>query len=438
MRIRERIVLWGYITAVNLLMPLGILFGLPIFLCQEKRRNTLFKRLGFQRLPGTSGSSRPVWVHALSLGETLSSTSLLEELRPQLGERPLYFSVSTLSAMQIASERIRPFVDGLFYFPLDLWWPAHRTLRAISPCLMVFVETDIWPGFQCQLRRTATPALLVNGRLSPGSYRACCRFKSLFAPALNTFDRIYPQSKTEAQRYVDVGVNPQRLGRPGNLKFDVAGRQPGPEDIRALGQRLNVNPSDNVLLAGSTHMGEEEIVMKAYAIVRREVGNVRLILVPRHPARAGEVIELARRAGWNARPLTTVQNGESWDVLVVDVMGVLSRLYCIAKASFVGGSLVRKGGQNPLESAAAGCPVMFGPDMNDFPDIAKWLLESKAAYEVSDESSLGAKWLRILRDEHEWKGMREACRRVVEEHRGSTALIAGEVKALIKVLEEEG
>lgn len=432
MRIREQIVLWSYIGAVNVLMPLGILIGLPVLLLKEKRRETLFKRLGFQRLPRADDQKRPVWVHALSLGETLSCVSLVEEVRARLRERPLYFSVSTLAAMRIANDRIAPLVDGLFYFPLDLWWPARRVLQRVWPCLMVFIETDIWPGFQHQLRRTGTPAVLVNGRLSPDSYQACRRFRSLFAPALNTFRKIYPQSKTEAQRYLDVGLVPERLGGPGNLKFDVASRAPSGDEIRLLGERLGLKSSDIVLLAGSTHPGEEEVVLRAYGGVRQQVPEARLVIVPRQPRRADEVAALARRAQWNVGLFTTAESCDRWDVLVVDVMGVLSKLYYFATASFVGGSLISEGGQNPLESAAAGCPVMFGPDMSDFPDIARWLLESKAAAEVADGTTLEAKWLQVLSDANVRERMREAGLRVVQEHRGATASIAAEIIDLVR------
>jgi len=430
MRLREQMLLWCYIVAANLLMPLGILLGLPLFLLKEKRRKTLFRRLGFQRLPDTRGGKQPIWVHALSLGETLSCVSLMEELRQRVRDRPIYFSVSTLSAMQMASDRIGGFVDGLFYFPFDLWWSTHRVLTRISPCLVVFIETDIWPGFQYQLRRTGTPAVLVNGRLSPASYRACSRFRSLFAPALNTFHRVYPQSKTEAQRYAEIGVASDKLGRVGNLKFDVASRPPKSGGLSALRKRLGLEPADLVLLAGSTHAGEERQVIEAYAAVRKNMPGIRLIVVPRHPTRADEVVAQVKQRGWNVQTFTAIDNQKPWDVLVVDAVGVLSLLYHLAIVSFVGGSLVRKGGQNPLEAAAAGCPVMFGPDMSDFPDIAKWLKEGGAALEVSNATLLGEAWMKVLSDGAARQQMRDACLRTIEEHGGSTSLMAEEISVL--------
>jgi 3-deoxy-D-manno-octulosonic-acid transferase len=171
--------------------------------------------------------------------------------------------------------------------------------------------------------------------------------------------------------------------------------------------------------------------MSAFLAVRRAHPPARLILVPRHPVRAGEVVELARRSLPHVQRYSTVDAAQPWEVLVVDVMGVLSRLYALASLSFVGGSLVRKGGQNPLESAAAGCPVFFGPDMSDFPDIARWLLEAGAARTVADGAELGARWIEVLQDEGARTAMREACRGVIAEHCGCTTAIAEEVSALI-------
>lgn len=432
MRFREQLALWLYLGAVNCLMPLGILLSLPFLLLKEKRRRTLLPRLGWQRFPSLASAQPPVWIHALSVGETLSSVSLVETLRQRLAPRPIVFSVSTLAAMQIAQERIWSLVDGLFYFPLDLWWPVRRTLRRISPALIVFIETDVWPGFQYQVSRARIPAVLVNGRLSPDTYAACSRFRSLFAPALNRFDRLHPQSESEAQRYREVGVAPDRLGRCGNLKFDVARREPGPNELAALRQRLGLRDDDVVLLAGSTHPGEEEMVIGAYHLVREQARAAKLILVPRHPARASVVSRLTELSCRRVRCLSDLAHRDEWEVLVVDVLGVLSTLYHLATVSFVGGSLVPKGGQNPLESAAAGCPVMMGPDMRDFPDIAAGMIASGAARQIANGSALGKHWLGLLSDPQSLNRMREACRLFIQEHCGATRAVADSIVTLLE------
>lgn len=427
MRLRESIALGAYTAAFNLLLPLGILVGLPFLLLKEKRRKTVFKRLGLQQFPVAVKSGRPIWVHALSLGELLSCEALMQALRERVQDRPIYLSVSTLSAMQLAEDRFRASVDELFYFPLDLWWSVRRALKRVNPAVIAFIETDIWPGFQHQTRAARIPVLLVNGRLSPDSQQAYRRFRSLFVPALNTFRTIYPQSSTEAQRYRDVGVQAERLGYTGNLKFDVADALQSTTDKAALRNRLGVKTDDLVLLAGSTHPGEEQAVLDAFEKVRQRIGLAKLIIVPRHPARGAEVLELARRRRLVVHAFTSGKAAAPWDVTVVDAIGVLSKLYTIARVSFVGGSLVPKGGQNPLESAAGGCPVVFGSDMSDFPDIAMWLVQHGAATQIEESAMLADAWLEILSSDDRWRAMSRAGRRVVEENRGATDTIVEEI-----------
>lgn len=421
---------WAYLAVMNIILPPLLLVALPFLWLKEKRRKTLFQRLGFQSLPDGRAGARPLWVHALSLGELLSCTTLIRELRETVSDRPIVFSVSTLSAMQMARERIAPFVDHIFYFPLDLWWPVHRVLARVNPALVVFIETDVWPGFQGQLRTRDIPAILVNGRLSPDGERACRRFGSLFVPALNTFKEIHPQSQGEAQRYRDVGVEANRIATVGNLKFDVAGTAPTREALQALSRDLGLTSDDVVVLAGSTHPGEEEAVLRAFETVRARVANAKLLLVPRHPARGAEVAALARRA-WRVHLFSNGPATSPWDVWVVDAMGVLSKLYHVADVSFVGGSLVAKGGQNPLESAAAGCPVVFGFDMSDFPDIATSLMEEGAAEQIGEADVLGERWLDILMDGPRRERMALAGRRVVAQNRGATRRVAGRIGRLL-------
>jgi 3-deoxy-D-manno-octulosonic-acid transferase len=252
---------------------------------------------------------------------------------------------------------------------------------------------------------------------------------------LNTFRKVYPQSQSEARRYREVGLESEKLGSAGNLKFDAASCPPRGDELNQLRQQLGLTRNDIVMLAGSTHPGEEEMVLEAFDTVRRHFSDAKLMVVPRHPTRGDEVAALARRDELRVQQFSKRQTSERWDVLVVDAMGVLSRLYHVASVAFVGGSLVSKGGQNPLESAAAGCPVMFGSDMTDFPDIAAWLLESSAAQEVSDGAMLGERWLHVLSHPDVREHMHKECLRVVEEHRGAVAMIANEIVTLVTHVE---
>ena len=410
-----------YRTAFTLAILLFVVL-FPLWLFTAKRRATLFKRLGWQPYPQPKPSSgKPVWIHALSIGELLSAGSLIQSLRRELGDRPLYLSVSTASAFAMAQDRFPQFCDGMFYFPYDVAFAVDRCLDAVDPALIVLVETDIWPGFLDDVRRRRIPCVLVNGRLSPDSFRLYRGLHLLFESAFDTFDGIYPQSTGEAQRFLAVGVAPDRLRHHGNLKFDVAASVPDPDVVEDLRAEFFVSPDSRILIAGSTHRGEEEIVRSCFLRLRSRFPTLQLIIVPRRPERGIEVLQLFQQDGTETAIASRL--GRSTPVVVVDRMGYLSRLYALADVAVVGGSFVPQGGQNPIEPAACGKPVLFGPDMRDFPDVAAWLLKAGAAIQAENEHDLFAACDRLLSDPAEAREMGERARAVVEEHQGTTGRV---------------
>ena len=391
----------------------------PLWLFSAKRRATLFKRLGWQPYPASKPSfGKPVWIHALSIGELLSAGGLIQSLRRELGDRPMYLSVSTASAFAMAQDRFSRFCDGIFYFPYDVTFAVDRCLDAVDPALIVLVETDIWPGFLNEVRRRRISCVLVNGRLSPDSFRLYRGLRLLFQSSFNTFDGIYPQSAGEAQRFLALGIAPDRLRHRGNLKFDVAASVPDRTVVAALQQEFFVSPDSRILIAGSTHRGEEEIVRSCFLRLRSRFPTLRLIIVPRRPDRGTEVLQLFQQDGTEA--VLASRQSRSTPVVVVDRMGYLSRLYALADVAVIGGSFVPQGGQNPIEPAACGKPVLFGPDMHDFPDVAAWLLKAGGAIQTETEHDLFAACDRLLSDPAEARAMGERARGVVKEHQGTT------------------
>lgn len=431
LRWHQWIVLALYRALFTLVLLLFVVL-FPLWIFTTKRRKTLFKRLGWQDYPQARQSPhQPVWIHALSIGELLSAGSLIEQVRPAIGDRPLYLSVSTLSAFTIATERFIPFCDGLFYFPFDVACSVTRCLNKVDPALVVLIETDIWPGFLAEIRRRQIPCLLVNGRLSPESFRSYNSFRALFQPAFNTFRSVYPQSPGETERFRAIGLEPARLGRTGNLKFDVALSIPGENAIAALRQELNFPSDSRILIAGSTHPGEEDLIRSCFLKLRNEFPTLRLILVPRRPERGAEVLNLFRHDGLDTA-LLSQPNHSIPGVVVVDRLGYLSRLYALADIAVVGGSFVPKGGQNPIEPAACGKPVLFGPDMHDFPDVSKWLIEAGGAVQASREEDLYATCHRLLSDAQEARMMGDRARRVVMENQGTTVKIVQDIAGMVR------
>jgi 3-deoxy-D-manno-octulosonic-acid transferase len=434
---RFRLALVAYMAVFNLLLPLVVLPFLPLLLLIRKRRKTLFRRLGFQYYPGDSQSRfNPVWIHALSVGELLSCIPLIKELREQLPARPLYLSVSTLAAHEIATEKVGTQIDGLFYFPYDLLPPVRRCLTKIRPALFLLIETDIWPGFLMEMRRFGIPCLLLNGRLSSSSFRFSLLLSALFAPAFNTFVRIYPQSAQESKRFLALGVEREKICPAGNLKFDLRDPLPSLELIVDLRQSIGVSEGDLLLLAGSTHPGEEAMLKSSFLILRQQHPKLKLLIVPRHPGRAAEIQRLFAGEALRVALLSEGTDPEA-DVTVVDRMGLLSGLYALADVAFVGGSLVRKGGQNPIEAAAASKPVLFGPDMRDFSEVSRLLIEAGGAIQVQNSSDLTAQCARLLADGELARSMGLQASSAVREHQGTSKRIAAEIVAFLQMMQTD-
>ncbi len=430
----ERLLLGMYQLGMNAFLPIGLIALSPLLFLKRKRRTTLFPRLGFQRFPApspskggtTQGSEKGLWVHALSVGEVLSALPLIRELHGRIKPARLYFSVSTLSGYETASEKLEGSLDGLFYFPLDLLFAVRRCFASLKPAMVVLVETDIWPGFMAELRRCEIPSFLINARLSSSSFKRYDHAKRLFSPALNTFWRVYPQSSSDAESFRKLGVNPKKIANPGNLKFDAAKTSSSPARLEQLRTKLAIQKGERVLVAGSTHEGEEVILRTAFLQLRQSIPRLKLIVAPRHPHRAKEVRQVFIQDSFHVVFCSSLPQ-ENFDVMVVDEFGVLSSLYEFGDIAYVGGSLVPKGGQNPVEPAAAGKPVLFGPDMSDFSDIADLMLKGGGAIQVKNGEELTAQGYRLLSDSVLSADLGAKNKALVERHSGVTSKLANDI-----------
>ncbi len=405
----------------NLLLHPALALGVPLALASAKRRRTLGPRLGLEPPPRIRRPGRPLWIHALSVGEVLSAVSLVAALRCRHPRRPMVFSTTTVTGQQIARRRIAGLVDGIFYFPCDLPMVIGARLRQIRPAGIVLVETDLWPNF---LRAAAAiPTALVNARLSARSFAGYRRARALVSPMLQGLAAVAVQSPADADRFRALGVDPAKLRVAGNLKYD----QPIPSDPAAQGRTmrrlLQTTPEAPVLVAGSTHPGEEEILAAACPRWRQRFVDMVCVVAPRDPRRAGEVMRRFARRGLTACRWSDLAVGRhrGQAVVVVDRMGVLARLYAAADLAFVGGSLVPRGGHNPLEPAAYARPVIYGPDMSDFRPVAEELEAAGGAIRVADGEGLAVAGERLLADRSLAVRIGAQARRVMAAHQGAVA-----------------
>jgi len=399
--------------------------GLPAFALQAllrgKYRRGLGERLG--RVPAWTGPVPPVWLHAVSVGEVVAATPLVRELTARRPELPLLVSTVTDTGRGVAEARLP--AKQFVFFPLDFGWAVGRALDRVRPRAVLLTETEIWPNFLRACSARGIPVVLVNGRISPRSFPRYRQVRGLFGRVLQEIRLFCMQTPEDASRVLDLGAPRERVHVVGNLKFDLAGLSPttggtaGGTDGPAVRQMLGLPSSRPVLVAGSTHRGEEGLIADAFKAVRRSVPDLTLILVPRHPERLGEVEALLEREGlpWVRRSRVPTQGGAA--VILVDTMGELGRLYAAGTVVFVGGSLVPIGGHNILEPAIHARPVLFGPHMGNFAEMARLFLEQRAGVEVRDAGALAEETLRLLREPGVAERMGETGRRIVEAHRGA-------------------
>ena len=358
-----------------------------------KYRQNLGPRLGV----GLKGLARPIsgeviWVHALSVGEVLSVVSLVHTLRKQLPDYKILITTTTESGQQVARQKLTSLDCHFCYMPLDFWCLMQRTVKSIGASLFVLVETDLWPNLFWCLAREKTPIILVNGRLSDRSYPRYQLLRTFFSRVFDHIDVFCMQSEEDGRRMHMLGVKPAKIQVTGNLKFDQPLDKTVAQEREELIRELDWLPAEFTWIAGSTHPGEEEIILKVYSQLRRQFSDFRLVLTPRNQERSVEVFTLAKTTGWHiARrsQLGSEKGGEPRvDVLILDTIGELARFYSLGNFAFVGGSLVDFGGHNPLEAAQRGLPVAFGPHMENFREITAVLTDQGGGFQIADEGEL--------------------------------------------------
>jgi 3-deoxy-D-manno-octulosonic-acid transferase len=375
-----------------------------------------------------------IWIHAVSVGEALTARALIADLREQYPGLRLFLSTTTLTGQQIARTRIQG-VDAVFFFPFDIPFIVNRTLGLVRPRMFIMMETEIWPNLLRACQRRGVKTLLVNGRISSRSYPRYKLVRPFFRSVLRDVDRFCMQSDESARRIVDLGADPARVVVTGSLKFDsleapaiAAGRGAS----RVL-RYFRLPPSRPVFIAASTLKGEEGPVLAAFAAVRRIHPSTLLILAPRKPERFADAELLARNEGLRVvrRTALAVDAEPRADVVVLDTIGELAYVFQVATVVFVGGSLVAQGGHNILEPAVHGKPIVFGPHMENFAEIADTFLANQAAVRVPDAAALTSAIVRLVGDPVERARLGAASRALVEANRGAKARTLKAVAALL-------
>jgi 3-deoxy-D-manno-octulosonic-acid transferase len=400
----------------------------PYFLYQavryKKYIGSLRQRLGFLPITFNVDADESIWIHAVSVGEALTARALAADLKARYPRLRLFLSTTTIGGQQVARRSLSN-IDAVFYFPFDWTFIVRRTLRLVRPRLFIMMETEIWPNLLRECRKQGVKTVMINGRISSRSFPRYKLIRPFFRRVLADVDRFCMQSEESARRIVEIGADPPRVTVTGSLKFDsleppaASGGHGKPRD-RVL-RFFRLSPSRTVIVAGSTMRGEEAAVLRAVTRIKATIPSALVVLAPRQPERFGEVERTAREAGFatTRRSELPIDAEPRADVVVLDTIGELAQLYQVATAVFVGGSLADHGGHNILEPAIHGKPIVFGPHMHNFREIADAFVTNDAAIQVRSEQELDEALLTLVTDPVRRARLGAAARALVEANRGA-------------------
>jgi 3-deoxy-D-manno-octulosonic-acid transferase len=419
-------------VAYNILFVLFFWLSAPWYFLKMWRRGNWRDGFGqrFARYGAeiqTALGQRPViWLHAVSVGEVGVCLQLLRALEPRLAAFQFVVSTTTSTGMGELRRRLPPHIQAIYY-PADFPGVVRRALNTFRPQAIILVEAELWPNLLWQALDRAIPLFLVNARLSERSFKGYRRFSFLFRPIFSKFRAVGCQQPGDAERLIALGFSAEAVRTVGNMKFDAAQPEPRPSlDVPGLLRKIGVSPKAKLLVAGSTHPGEEAVLAEMWPRLRRRFPDLFLILVPRHFERAKEAAqELATRGipfiyRSDIIGETSFAAGQ-FQCLLVNSTGELKFFYEQATMVFVGKSLTAEGGQNPIEPAALGKAIVFGPNMQNFKAVVAAFLAEQAAFQVQDAAGLEQAITDLLADEHRRDDMGARALQVVRKNLGATA-----------------
>jgi len=374
--------------------------------------------------------SRNIWIHAVSVGEVLAVASLAGKIKAAFPEYKIICSTVTKTGQKIASEQLRDKAT-IIYAPLDFSIVVNKFIKAINPVIYISAETEIWPSLYLNLKRRNIPIIVINGRISDKSYQGYKAVKFLIKNVISCVNVFCMQTTEDATRIIALGAEKDKVKTVGNVKFDTV------SDISSRNKReLGFSGEDMVFLAGSTHLGEEEIVIRAFKELQKEFKRLYLIVVPRHIERAPEVFKICQQENVSVQLYSKLIPGKASAAgnIVVDVMGELRSLYGIADIVFIGKTFVKGGGQNMIEPVSLGKPTFVGPMTENFKSVMEIFLKEKIIFQVNHPSELTGEIIFAFKDGDKLKNIAARGKEIISRHQGATMksfeIISGQLKSI--------
>lgn len=409
------------IAAAVVLLPV-ILVALAVV---PKFRAGIFTKLGFYDIK-LDHNKQTIFFHAVSVGEVNAVEQLIKSTRQAFPEANIVLSTTTKTGQEIAHKKLEKTVDAITYFPFDFFFSVNAFLNSVKPDKIIIAETEIWPDFVYLAKRRNIPVYIVNGRLSPHSYNGYKKFSFFFKPVLAQYKGIFMQTQGDVERILNVGADPEITKFMGNLKFDIKPTM-NAQQITELANSIKLNGA-RLIVAASTHKGEDEIVLGAFKTLKSEFPDIKLLLAPRHPERYEKVTQLLEETGMAFGKRSQGDTFENNDIIMLDTMGELMKMFSISHLAFIGGSFSNTGGHNPLEANIWGKPVVSGECVFNFKDIYAYLTQTNAAKLSSSEQELTEDMKKLLCDCDFYKKACEDTHKIFDENSGAVEFVINVLK----------
>ena len=368
---------------------------------------------------GFSKDEHVIMIHGVSVGETNALENLVKTVRKEFTGSKLVYTTGTWTGQELAKKKLGEYTDLITYFPADFPKIVEKFLDKVNPDVVLIAETEIWPMFAMECKKRNIKLYVINGRISDNTFKTYDMFRFVFKPFLRLYSGIFTQSNEDNQKFLKLGANPDTTKRMNNLKFDV--KRP---------EGLDFNKGDSrVFLVGSTHSGEDEIALKVFKNLKEKHSNLKMILAPRHLTRVDEVKGLVEKFGFKYDLRSNNRKSlDEIDILILDTIGELGKMYEHADLSFIGGSFNKTGGHNPLESIVFNVPVISGPSIHNFKDIYAIIKNAEAGFVVKDEKEFCETANNLLTDNAYYSKTVASCEKVFTEQQGALDFVIDVLK----------
>lgn len=408
----------------RILSTILFIISLPIYaairLCHGKELSGWKEKLGNYNPPDLG--NKVIMYHGVSVGEVIALENLIKKTKETFPGYKIVVTTGTKTGQEIAKKKFEKIADFVTYFPFDITICVKTFLDKINPSVVLIAETELWPTFAYYCKKRGIPLFVINGRISDSTFKLYRMMKPFFRGLFTNYTGIFTQSELDREKFIKIGAPENKTEVMKNLKFDV----------KRVDADFDMNQKNfRVIIAGSTHKGEDEIILDTFKKLKTEFPDIKLLLAPRHPTRVNNVKELTEKTGLTYGLRSLNDKFDTKDIIILDTLGELSKIYQICHFAFIGGSFNKTGGHNPLEAVVYNKPVISGPSIHNFRDIYWILSRSKAGKVVKNPQELFLQMQKLLSDNDFYTESRNDCKNVFESQQGALEFVIEKLKTVL-------